>query len=113
MDAAITMAGMLAVARPHMNGVGGDMFLLYHDASDGSVHALNASGRAGTAATLADLRARGLQSMPETGPLSVSVPGAVGDADNFRCEFGDRWLSSGRDEPRLIGCSGRGVCSSG
>jgi len=78
MDAAITMAGVLAVARPHMNGVGGDMFLLYHDASDGRVHALNASGRSGTAATLADLRARGLQSMPETGPLSVSVPGAVG-----------------------------------
>ena len=29
MDAAITAAAMLAVARPHMNGVGGDMFLLY------------------------------------------------------------------------------------
>jgi len=78
MDAAITMAGVLAVARPHMNGLGGDMFLLYYDADSHRVYALNGSGRAGTAATLADLRARGLEAMPETGPLSVSVPGAVG-----------------------------------
>ena len=31
MDAAITMAAVLSVARPHMNGVGGDMFLIYYD----------------------------------------------------------------------------------
>ena len=48
MDAAITMAGMLAVARPHMNGVGGDLFLLYYDGATGTVHALNASGRSGS-----------------------------------------------------------------
>ncbi len=77
MDAAITMAAILAVARPHMNGLGGDMFLLYHDAASGETHALNASGRAGSSATLEDLRRRGLEAMPETGPLSVSVPGAV------------------------------------
>ncbi|MCH8254380.1 MAG: gamma-glutamyltransferase [Gemmatimonadetes bacterium] len=78
MDAAITMAAVLSVARPHMNGVGGDMFLIYYDEATGKAYALNASGRSGSAATLADLRARGLDAMPETGPLSVSVPGAVG-----------------------------------
>lgn len=78
MDAVITMAGVLAVARPHMNGVGGDMFLLYFDAATERVYALNASGRAGSAASLADLRNRGLDAMPEIGPLAVSVPGAVG-----------------------------------
>ena len=78
MDAAITMAGVLAVARPHMNGVGGDMFLLYYDAESQAVYGLNASGRAGTTKTLADLRAEGLERLPGTGPLSVSVPGAVG-----------------------------------
>ena len=78
MDAAITMAGVLAVARPHMNGVGGDMFLLYYDAESSTVYGLNASGRAGTAKTLADLRKEGHERMPGGGPLSVSVPGAVG-----------------------------------
>jgi gamma-glutamyltranspeptidase/glutathione hydrolase len=78
MDAAITMAAMLAVARPHMNSVGGDMFLLYYDAGTGSVQALNGSGRSGTAKTLAQLRRDGLDALPATGPMSVSVPGAVG-----------------------------------
>ncbi len=78
MDAAITMAGVLAVARPHMNGIGGDMFLLYYDAGTGEIHGLNASGRAGSAKTLDDLRSDGLARMPGYGALSVSVPGAVG-----------------------------------
>ena len=78
MDAAITMAGVLAVARPHMNGVGGDMFLLYYDASTGRTYGLNGSGRAGTARTREELEAEGLEDMPMSGPLSVSVPGAVG-----------------------------------
>ncbi len=45
MDAAITAAAILAVARPHMNGVGGDMFLLYYDSATNLTYALNGSGR--------------------------------------------------------------------
>ena len=78
MDAAITMAAMLAVARPHMNGVGGDMFLLYYEAASGQVYGLNASGLSGSAKTLEELRAGGLRRLPSRGPVSVSVPGAVG-----------------------------------
>ena len=78
MDAAITAAAMLAVARPHMNGVGGDMFLLYHDSATNLTYALNGSGRSGSARTLEELKADGLERMPSSGPLSVSVPGAVG-----------------------------------
>lgn len=80
MDAAITAAAMLAVTRPHMNGVGGDMFLLYYDAASRRVYALNGSGRSGGLATPARLRtvAGDVDEMPETGPTSVSVPGAVG-----------------------------------
>jgi gamma-glutamyltranspeptidase/glutathione hydrolase len=88
MDAAITMAAVLAVARPHMNGVGGDMFLLYYDAETGNVHALNGSGRSGTAKTLADLRREGLDAMPNAGPMSVSVPGAVGGWAEALSRFG-------------------------
>ncbi len=78
MDAAITAAAMLAVARPHMNGIGGDMFLLYHDSATNLTYALNGSGRSGSAKTLDELRADGFERMPGSGPLSVSVPGAVG-----------------------------------
>ncbi len=77
MDAAIAMAGMLAVVRPHMNGVGGDAFALYYEAVTGQVHAMNGSGRAGVLATPTLFAEQGLDEMPGNGPLSVSVPGAV------------------------------------
>ena len=50
-DAAVAMAAVLAVTRPHMNGVGGDAFMLYFDASSGEVHGMNGSGGAGALAT--------------------------------------------------------------
>lgn len=77
MDAAIAMAGVLAVVRPHMNGVGGDAFALYYEAESGHVYAMNGSGRAGALATPALYAERGLDEMPGNGPLSVSVPGAI------------------------------------
>jgi gamma-glutamyltranspeptidase / glutathione hydrolase len=63
-----------------MNGVGGDMFLLYYHAESGEVYALNASGRSGSRATLRRVRDGDGRdgTFPATGPLSVSVPGAVG-----------------------------------
>ena len=90
MDAAITMAAMLAVARPHMNGVGGDMFLLYYEAASGQVYGLNASGLSGSAKTLEELRAGGLRRLPSRGPVSVSVPGAVGGWAEALQRFGTR-----------------------
>jgi gamma-glutamyltranspeptidase / glutathione hydrolase len=76
-DAAITMAGVLAVVRPHMNGVGGDNFMLIRLQKTGEVIALNGSGRAGAKATPAFFEAKGLKNVPSSGILSVSVPGAV------------------------------------
>lgn len=76
-DAALAMAGVLAVVRPHMNGVGGDAFILVYEASSGRVYALNGSGRAGALATPGFFREKGLEEIPATGALSVSVPGAV------------------------------------
>ena len=77
MDAAITMAGVLAVTRPHMNGPGGDAFLIYYDAKTRQVHTLNGSGRAGSKATPQLFTSRGMKAVPSSGVLSVSVPGAV------------------------------------
>ena len=76
-DAAVAMAAVLAVVRPHMNGVGGDAFVLHYQGDSGEVTALNGSGRTGALATPDFFRQRGLEEVPSTGPLSVSVPGAV------------------------------------
>jgi gamma-glutamyltranspeptidase/glutathione hydrolase len=76
-DAAVTMAAILAVVRPHMNSVGGDAFALFYDGASRSVSALNASGRAAAGATPEFFRDQGIDRMPGSGPLSVTVPGAV------------------------------------
>ncbi|MDO9521453.1 MAG: gamma-glutamyltransferase [Pseudohongiella sp.] len=88
MDAAVTMAAMLAVLRPHMNSVGGDAFVLYYDAASREISALNASGRAGALATPEFFAASGHARMPFSGPLSVTVPGAVSAWDETLRRFG-------------------------
>ncbi len=92
-DAAIAMAGVLAVVRPHMNGVGGDAFMIYHEAASGRVYAMNGSGRAGALATPAFFTERELDQVPGTGPLSVSVPGAVAAWVDALDRFGSRPLA--------------------
>jgi gamma-glutamyltranspeptidase / glutathione hydrolase len=87
-DAAITMAGVLAVVRPHMNGVGGDAFLLIREAKTGRIYALNGSGRAGSRATPAFFAQHNLNEVPATGILSVSVPGAVRAWEDALKRFG-------------------------
>ncbi len=87
-DAAVAMAAVLAVVRPHMNGVGGDAFALFYDGATGGVHGLNGSGRAGGRATPAFFAGQGLAEIPETGPLSVSVPGAVAAWHDAHSRFG-------------------------
>ncbi|GII59150.1 gamma-glutamyltranspeptidase [Planotetraspora thailandica] len=74
-DAAIAANAVLAVTSPHMCGLGGDLFALVHD---GSVTALNASGRAGSGADPDRLRAEGRDRMPHLNDIrSVPVPGCV------------------------------------
>ena len=92
-DAAITMAAVLAVVRPHMNGVGGDNFLLIRDAKSGKVYALNGSGRAGAKATPAFLGSKNLSAVPSSGIMSVSVPGAVRAWEDALKRFGTITLS--------------------
>jgi gamma-glutamyltranspeptidase len=77
MDAAVAINAMLTVVYPHMCGLAGDLFLLYRDAADGRVWALNGSGGAPRLATRATFRERGLAAVPARGPLPVTVPGAV------------------------------------
>lgn len=75
-DAALAAATTLAVVYPHMCGVGGDLFALVHHPA-GDVVAINASGRAPAAVDAARVASPGQHRMPEHGPASVTVPGAV------------------------------------
>ena len=43
-DAVVGMAAVLAVVRPHMNGVGGDAFAIFYDGATGRVTGMNGSG---------------------------------------------------------------------
>lgn len=76
-DAAVTMAVVLAVVRPHMNGAGGDAFALFYRPETQEVIGLNGSGRSGRLATPALFASRGVAEIPSSGGLSVTVPGAV------------------------------------
>ena len=76
-DAAIGANLVMAVVRPHMCGLGGDLFALIYMAAESKFEALNASGRAPSAANLDFFGAKGYTVMPETGLLTATVPGAM------------------------------------
>jgi len=77
LDAAIAASAVLSVVESYSSGIGGDCFILYHEASTGKLHALNGSGRSPAAATAEAVRARGHKIMPDKGILAVTVPGAI------------------------------------
>jgi len=76
-DAAIAANLVMTTVRPHMCGIGGDLFMLVHMAAKGTLEALNASGRSPARATLEAYREQGYQSIPETGIHTCTVPGAI------------------------------------
>jgi len=66
---------VLGITEPMMNGIGGDLFVIYREAS-GKVHGLNASGWAPQAMSIQSLAAKGVKSrFPDKGIHSVTVPG--------------------------------------
>ena len=75
-DAALHAAIALAVVYPHQCGVGGDLFALVQN-PDGKLVAIDSSGRAPAGADPAALRATHGPTMPDGGPATVTVPGAV------------------------------------
>jgi len=87
-DAAVATAAALNVVEPMSTGMGGDAFALIYWAKDRRVYALNASGRAPYAATLEEMRRRGLSEMPLRGILPVTVPGAAAGWADTVTRFG-------------------------
>jgi gamma-glutamyltranspeptidase/glutathione hydrolase len=92
-DAAVTVAAMLNVVEPMSTGIGGDCFALIFEAGTGQVVALNGSGRAPAAFTLEEAQRLGLEEIPLTGPLPVTVPGAASGWAALLERFGTRTLA--------------------
>ena len=88
MDAAITANAVLGVTEPMMNGIGGDLFLIYWDAKSGKLYGLNASGWAARKLTIEFLAQHGITAMPHDGIHSVTVPGAVEGWSQAHKRFG-------------------------
>jgi gamma-glutamyltranspeptidase/glutathione hydrolase len=77
-DAAVAVGATIAVAYPHMTGLGGDSFWLLWDARAGQLPALQAAGAAAARATPELYRRQGLSAIPARGPLAaLTVPGAA------------------------------------
>ncbi|KAG1555350.1 hypothetical protein G6F50_012861 [Rhizopus delemar] len=76
-DAAIAANAALGLMEPTGNGIGGDLFAIVWDPKTQKLYGYNGSGRSPKSLTLAEFPRRGLKDIPATGPLPVSVPGAV------------------------------------
>jgi gamma-glutamyltranspeptidase/glutathione hydrolase len=77
-DAALATWAVQGEVEPGMTGLGADMFILYYEAKSGTVKFVNGTAYAPQAATIDFYRSKG--GIPDEGPLSMSVPGAVGGA---------------------------------
>jgi gamma-glutamyltranspeptidase/glutathione hydrolase len=90
-DAAIAAWAVQGVTEPEMTGLGGDMFALIYIAKTGEVKFINGTGPAAAAATVEFYKSKG--GLPSDGPLSVSVPGAIGGAELAVQKYGTKPLA--------------------
>ena len=76
-EAVVAMAATCSVVLPHLNGLGGDGFFVVREPR-GRVHGLDASGPAGTLATIERYRKREYEIIPAHGPdAALTVAGVV------------------------------------
>jgi gamma-glutamyltranspeptidase/glutathione hydrolase len=97
-DAAVATNLALAVAYPHMCGVGGDLFAMVW--RDGELVGLNSSGRLPAAATLPP------DGVPERGIGSATVPGAPAGWRALVERFGTRSLRDLAEPARRLAARG-------
>jgi gamma-glutamyltranspeptidase/glutathione hydrolase len=92
-DAALAAAFVMAVVKPEASGPGGDLFALVYMKNTGKVEALNSSGPAPAKASIEYFHERGLKSIPQFGPLSIAVPGAVDGWLELHKKYGTKDLN--------------------
>ena len=75
-DAGAATAFTLQIVEPHLNGPGGDVPILLHDARRDRTEVICGQGPAPAGATLARFAALGLDLVPGTGLLAPCIPGS-------------------------------------
>ncbi len=89
-DAAVAGGFALQVVEPHLNGPGGEVPILLHNAAKGETKVICGQGVAPAAATIAHYRSEGLSLVPGSGLLATVVPGSF-----------DAWMLMLRDHGSL------------
>ncbi len=103
-DAAIAIASTMNVVYPQMTTLGGDNFWLIYNAKTQEVKALNASGRAGSKATIDFYTSKGYEKIPSRGYLAaVTVPGAVSGWHEAHRYAGENMANTGLAWKDLFG----------
>ncbi len=91
-DAAIATNAALGLMEPVGNGMGGDLFAIVWDAKSQQLYGLNASGRSPLGLSYEQMQAElaklGRKTIPATGMLPISVPGAVDGWFELHAKFG-------------------------
>src|SRR5271170_2991255 len=77
-DAAVAAGLTLQVVEPHLNGPGGEVPVIGHDARRGETFVVCGQGTAPAAATVEAYTGLGLDLVPGSGLLAACVPGAFG-----------------------------------
>jgi gamma-glutamyltranspeptidase len=90
-DAAMATWAVQGQVEPGMTGLGADMFVLYYNAKTHEVKFINGTGFAPQAATIDLYKSKG--GIPDDGPLTIAVPGAVGGAAYAVQKYGTKPLS--------------------
>ncbi len=119
-DAAVAANAMLAVVYCNACGLGGDAFALVYEPGEARLHGYNGSGRSPAGLTIDAVRATGHDAMPDRGPLTVNVPGAVDAWAALLERFGRRSLQdallpaarAADDGYRLTGITARAIAAS-
>src|SRR5688500_17105402 len=80
-DAAIAANAALGLMEPVSNGIGGDLFAIVYVAKENKLYGLNGSGRSPLGLSYDQMKAELAKlkrdTIPPTGMLPISVPGAV------------------------------------
>src|SRR5262245_14144990 len=90
-DAAMATWAVQGEVEPGMTGLGADMFILYYNAKTREVKFINGTGFAPHAATIDLYKSKG--GIPNDGPFTIAVPGAVGGATYAVQKYGTKPLS--------------------
>ena len=87
-DAAIAANAVMGVTQPYVNGIGGDLFIVYYEAKTGKLYGLNSSGWTPKGLTIDYLKSHGVEKIGPISVHTVDVPGAVAGWDAMRVRFG-------------------------